>query len=527
MVAFNENKKDTDSPDYVLLVEGSKSDSVLVNGKDILLVAGSVKPEQSESNKSSVFFERLFQNRVVYNDKFWFQTDRQNLSHLSGCSVSDLCNEKNFELFNIFVKHLILKNIGSFPESKSVTSDFNGRIAGIIELYRWGDFKKIYNIDPDFYADFSKTEIIPCDFDIITRIPFPVFYLDLSSCFIPRTNHFANVKGILVDVITDDSVHIVIIDSDNNEYGKYFGDMQGIRFVDVCLERSISNKDIKTSEMFAELGLETKSCSVINSIDYHSSVFRQLITFAIQFLHFIASKTEDIISVNVKPNCRHHDLHNDDIQQWNVGVRYGEKIRTIKRKQSIYGDVHLEHSRNRPRPYVRAAHWHSYWCGSRENKQKELRWIEPTFCNGTVDDIIATINTVTDKEINGSSGEELIKMYLEKFNVNYEREFTVNIKNHNRRFDFRILHNGKIMFIEFDGEQHFMPIDRFGGIEEFKSRRNADFAKTKYARQNKIPLLRIRYDQIQEIPEIIDSFLEKPSIRQFNPKITNEQYYKF
>ena len=79
----------------------------------------------------------------------------------------------------------------------------------------------------------------------------------------------------------------------------------------------------------------------------------------------------------------------------------------------------------------------------------------------------------------------------------------------------------------FYGEQHFTPIDRFGGVEEFKSRRNADFAKTKYARQNKIPLLRIRYDQIQEIPEIIDSFLEKPSIRQFNPKITNEQYYNF
>lgn len=82
----------------------------------------------------------------------------------------------------------------------------------------------------------------------------------------------------------------------------------------------------------------------------------------------------------------------------------------------------------------------------------------------------------------------------------------VIIKGHHRRFDFCVTFRQQMFFIEFDGEQHFKPIEQFGGVSEFKSRQIADWNKNKYARQHKIPLLRIRYDQIVVIPDLIDSF---------------------
>ena len=103
--------------------------------------------------------------------------------------------------------------------------------------------------------------------------------------------------------------------------------------------------------------------------------------------------------------------------------------------------------------------------------------------------------------------------------------YTVSIKGHNRRYDFLLKQKGRQMFIEFDGEQHFKPIEMFGGMEEFKKRQRADWDKNRYAKKNKIPILRIRYDQISQISELIDMFLENPKIGVLNPLLTNSGYY--
>ena len=109
--------------------------------------------------------------------------------------------------------------------------------------------------------------------------------------------------------------------------------------------------------------------------------------------------------------------------------------------------------------------------------------------------------------------------------VEYEKEKVVGIKGHNRRFDFEVVFGGRKMFIEFDGEQHFKPVESFGGVDAFKERQRADFDKNKYAKQSKIPLLRIRYDQITLVPILIDTFFEHPSIHKFNPIMDNSKYY--
>jgi hypothetical protein len=68
-----------------------------------------------------------------------------------------------------------------------------------------------------------------------------------------------------------------------------------------------------------------------------------------------------------------------------------------------------------------------------------------------------------------SKGEEAIMNYLDKHNIKYVyNESYGDCRNVGKlRFDFR-LPNHNNMIIEFDGVQHFKPIERFGGDEYFQ-----------------------------------------------------------
>ena len=265
------------------------------------------------------------------------------------------------------------------------------------------------------------------------------------------------------------------------------------------------------------------------SVKANSKPLHDIIMFILQFLYFLSSKTDDILEVDSKNDTIKYNNKIEPIRKWAVGTRYGEKIRRLERKRKLYGDACLFGSSNidksRPRPHTRSAHWHHYWCGNKENKHLELRWLEPTFVNGTVDDIITTINQCSDEDLKTSNGEHIIEQYLEKMGIHFEREYTVEIKGHKRRYDFRVYYKTKVCFIEFDGEQHFKSVEQFGGIEGYKKRQIADRDKNKYAKQNKTLLLRIRYDQIAEIPDLIDKFLDKGKVGELNPVLTERKYY--
>lgn len=72
-------------------------------------------------------------------------------------------------------------------------------------------------------------------------------------------------------------------------------------------------------------------------------------------------------------------------------------------------------------------------------------------------------------------------------------------------FDFYLSkHN---MLIEYNGIQHFKPIDFFGGEKAFKETLKSDNLKNLYAKKNNIPLLRINYLEINNINSILENFL--------------------
>lgn len=108
---------------------------------------------------------------------------------------------------------------------------------------------------------------------------------------------------------------------------------------------------------------------------------------------------------------------------------------------------------------------------------------------------------------NMSRGEKRIKSLLDRFNVKYEQQVTkpglVGVNGGDLSFDFEV---GGIL-IEFDGIQHFKPVDFLGkgdkfAKEAFEIQTENDSRKNAYCAERGIKLIRIpyyMYDQIESV----------------------------
>ena len=105
--------------------------------------------------------------------------------------------------------------------------------------------------------------------------------------------------------------------------------------------------------------------------------------------------------------------------------------------------------------------------------------------------------------ISNSYGEDKIQELLSQNNIPYIREkiFENCIMSQAKtakpcRFDFYV--NNQYV-IEFDGIQHFEPIEYFGGEEGYKKRKISDVFKSEYCKEHNIPLIRIPYTHLNEL----------------------------
>lgn len=102
-----------------------------------------------------------------------------------------------------------------------------------------------------------------------------------------------------------------------------------------------------------------------------------------------------------------------------------------------------------------------------------------------------------------SKGEEKISSLLKSARISYEKEYSfsdLKYKNTLLRFDFAILSCGRpIKLIEYDGEQHFKHISKFGTYSDFKHMQENDRRKNAYCIRNNIPLIRIPYWDLDKL----------------------------
>ena len=108
--------------------------------------------------------------------------------------------------------------------------------------------------------------------------------------------------------------------------------------------------------------------------------------------------------------------------------------------------------------------------------------------------------------INGSKGELLVESILKKLKINYIHFYTIK--------DFKLISQNRIIvdfyipdyntFIEYNGKQHYVPIEYFGGEIQFNKQKIRDKELRNYCKENKINLIEIKYNLKEEdVEEII------------------------
>lgn len=99
-----------------------------------------------------------------------------------------------------------------------------------------------------------------------------------------------------------------------------------------------------------------------------------------------------------------------------------------------------------------------------------------------------------------SSGELKIEQLLIENNIDFQTQYRIKEFNISAPFDFAIFKNGEIIqLIEYDGQQHYEPVDIFGGEERLKIQQERDRKKDEWCREHNIPLLRIPYTDYDKI----------------------------
>lgn len=139
------------------------------------------------------------------------------------------------------------------------------------------------------------------------------------------------------------------------------------------------------------------------------------------------------------------------------------------------------------------------------NNQIDFLPLSPSSYYGS--EYISTNDFLSNKGLNISYGEKKIISYLEDNGVEYIHQYKFEDCKHinNLIFDFYIPNENTC--IEFDGRQHFEPIQFFGGQESFESLRMRDEIKNEYCSKNNIKLCRISYEDINIVNKILSDLL--------------------
>lgn len=111
-------------------------------------------------------------------------------------------------------------------------------------------------------------------------------------------------------------------------------------------------------------------------------------------------------------------------------------------------------------------------------------------------------------------GERAIQKILKQHKIPFECQYVVDGCNGNKKhplfFDFAIFRNNELWaLIEFDGEQHYKPVELFGGLKFFQEQVERDQIKNLFCKENNIKLLRIPYHHLKNINLIFDQIFKR------------------
>ena len=92
-----------------------------------------------------------------------------------------------------------------------------------------------------------------------------------------------------------------------------------------------------------------------------------------------------------------------------------------------------------------------------------------------------------------SKGEETISKYLHNKSIKFEEQYIIPYEDNKILVDFYLPTFNT--FIEYNGRQHYIAMDYFGGELKFQKQIHRDNFLRNYCKDNNIKLIEIRYDE--------------------------------
>lgn len=108
-----------------------------------------------------------------------------------------------------------------------------------------------------------------------------------------------------------------------------------------------------------------------------------------------------------------------------------------------------------------------------------------------------------------SQGEKKISLFLDFYKISYEREKSFKECKYKNPLFYDFYIKDLNICIEFDGLQHFIPVEYFGGEETFKKIKECDSIKTEFCNNYGVKLLRISYKEEKNINLILNNYFKQ------------------
>ena len=111
--------------------------------------------------------------------------------------------------------------------------------------------------------------------------------------------------------------------------------------------------------------------------------------------------------------------------------------------------------------------------------------------------------------------EENIGLELNNLNIKIERQKTFKWLKYKRNLFLDFYLPDYNLGIEVQGDQHYAPIERFGGKEDYKLRVDRDYIKNKLCKEHDIDIIYITKKNYN-INEVIKKINEKTANKKYN-----------
>jgi hypothetical protein len=254
---------------------------------------------------------------------------------------------------------------------------------GALFAWRWG--RQIVRVDPDLAEALAATQLdrgLPAD----SLLSLPGWCLYLAQLG-PGGQLGAYV---FLDWNPDRQVPelVVVVDYEDGHNLAVAIDLAGESLAD-GVEKSLVEARHTRATMAKD---ESWSHELVTELDKPDSVDRleQTVKPLVATVLYLCSAEPDVVD----PSSRHDKLRKPPRPAttpvvWELGWRVGAKLRSAR---SVTATTDSAGSHARPRPHIRAAHWHHYWTGPRRgDRQLVVRWVHPFVVAGNRSELATTV----------------------------------------------------------------------------------------------------------------------------------------